>query len=111
MPRHRDPLVIGWRRWACGPPWTRTATAGTAGMSTREDWSSGMVSTTVRASIVWTPLLRLLSTALLLSVFRLAMGGLVLRASKGPRQTLGQYRKSLQTHFFWQLSVTKMILC
>jgi hypothetical protein len=50
-------------------------------MSTREDWSSGMVSTTVRASIVWTPLLRLLSTALLLSVFRLAMGGLVLRPS------------------------------
>jgi hypothetical protein len=61
-----------------------------------------MVSTTVGASIVWTPLLRLLSTALLLSVFRLAMGGLVLRASKGPRQTLGQYRKSLQTHF-WRL--------
>jgi hypothetical protein len=37
-----------------------------------------MVSTTVRA---WAPLLRLLSTALLLSVFRLAMGGLVLRPS------------------------------
>jgi hypothetical protein len=47
-------------------------------MSTREDWSSGMVSTTVRA---WAPLLGLLSTALLLSVVRLAMGGLVLRPS------------------------------
>jgi hypothetical protein len=76
LPRHRDPLVIGWRRSACGLPLRRSATAGIAGMNTCEDWSSGMVSTAVG-----TPLLRLLSTALLLSAFRLAMGGLVLRPS------------------------------
>src|SRR5512133_609636 len=100
MPRHRDPLVIGWRRWAYSPPWTRTATAGTAGMSTREDWSSGMVSTTVRA---WAPLLRLLSTALLLSVFRLAMGGLVLwpsqRSSSNPRAV----SQIVANTFIWRL--------
>jgi hypothetical protein len=75
-PHHRDPLVIGWRREVWGLPLERSATAGIAGINTREDWSSGMVSTTVV-----TPLRRLLSTALLLSGIRLAMGGLVLRPS------------------------------
>lgn len=62
VPRHMPALIIGRRRWACGLPRARFPTTGVAGMSTREDWSSGMVSTTVG-----TPLLRLLSTALLLS--------------------------------------------
>jgi len=48
--------------------------------------------------------------ALLLSVFRLAMGGLVLRPSIKVLSTLGQYRKALQTLFGDACRIRKMIL-
>jgi hypothetical protein len=50
--------------------------AGMSGMRAREDWSLGMVSTTVG-----TPLLRLLSTALLLSDVQAGDGRPCARAS------------------------------
>ena len=76
VPRHRPTFVIGWRRRACGLPRERFLTAGMSGISTREDWSSGMASTTVGM-----PLLRLLSTALLLSGVQAGDGWPCARAS------------------------------